>query len=119
MSRWEMEIDMCCDDQVRSLYNVLVDREKSEDFKSGDIITSAIASTPFTESLFDSLRLYVRINEDNRVELIGRISDWQADRGYYGSDTHIHDFKDINECINWLGCSSSASDYCTEAFLKR
>ena len=117
MSRWEMEIDMCCDNQVGSLYDVLMERKNSEGFKSGDVITSAIASAPFTESLYDSLRLYVRINEDNSVELIGKISYWQADRGYYGSDTHIRDFKDINECIEWLGRSSSASDYCTEAFL--
>ena len=106
MSVYDFEMEMCCDMQVDSLIHEL-ELCKKVDETTDRVVTSRFPSAPRNDSLFDSMRLYAKLDDEGKVELSGTVFYWNHIDGDSHNTTIIKTFPDIDACLKWLRCNPS------------
>jgi hypothetical protein len=106
MSVYDFEMEMCSDMQVDSLIHELeLCKEVGE--TTGRVVTSRYPSAPRNDSLFDSMRLYAKLDDDGKVELSGAVFYRNHGDGDSKTTRIIKTFPDIDACLEWLRCDPS------------
>jgi hypothetical protein len=109
MGVYDFEMEMCCDMQVGSLIRELELCKQTGDTK-GRIVHPRYPAAPSRDTLFDSMNLYARLDDDGKVELSGAVFYRNHADGDSQETTKIKDFADIDACLEWLK-GGGASDY--------
>ena len=68
MSVYEFEMEMCCDMQVGCLIRELELCKQAGNTK-GRVVHPRYPAAPSRDTLFDSMNLYARLDDDGKVEL--------------------------------------------------
>lgn len=111
MSRYRMEMGWAINTQIRSLRKIL--QEDIEIEKLPMVIRTTISSAPFDESLFDSLTLFIKIDEDGTSHLRGNITEFHLpnDNVYH---YEIKSFPKLEELKEWILTTKGVDVFCTE-----
>ncbi len=113
MSVYDFEMEMCCDMQVDSLIRELELCKQAGNTK-GRIVHPRYPAAPSRDTLFDSMNLYARFDDDGKVVIEGVVYYWNPVDGDTQKSAVIRTFKDIDGCLSWISCESSASDECVK-----
>ena len=109
MSVRDFEMEMCCSMQVRSLIHELELCKQVDDTKDR-MVHPRYPAAPRDDTLFDSMNLYAKLDENGKVELSGTVFYWNHIDGDTQETTVIENFPDIDACLEWLK-SGVKSDY--------
>ena len=109
MSVRDFEMEMCCDMQVGCLIRELELCKQAGNTK-GRVVHPRYPAAPSRDTLFDSMNLYARLDDDGKVELSGAVFYWNHANGDSQETTIIKNFADIDACLQWLK-GVGASDY--------
>ena len=101
MSVRDFEMEMCCSMQVRSLIHELELCKQVGDTKDR-MVHPRYPAAPRDDTLFDSMNLYAKLDEDGKVELSGTVFYWNHIDGDTQETTVIENFPDIDSCLEWL-----------------
>ena len=106
MGVYDFEMEMCCDMQVGSLIRELELCKQTDDIK-GRIVHPRYPAAPSRDTLFDSMNLYARLDDDGKVELSGAVFYRSHGDGDSKTTRIIKTFPDIDACLEWLRCDPS------------
>ena len=109
MGTYDFEMEMCCSMQVRSLIHELELCKQVGD-TSGRFVHPRYPAAPSRDTLFDSMNLYAKLDDDGKVELSATVFYWNHIDGDTQKTTVIEHFPDIDACLQWLR-SGGKSDY--------
>lgn len=116
MRVYDMEIGWAVHTQIIFLCNLLR-RLPKKPKNLPLIIHTTMPSAPHDDNLFDSLKLFVNIDEDGSSNLRGTITKWSPATG----DTYYHYqiklFNSLSELIEWLDHTGEAHKFCTNVML--
>jgi hypothetical protein len=115
MGRYRMELSWAVDAQIDSLRDVL--KKDIDTSQRPLVIRTTISSAPMDESLFDSLTLYVQIDEDSTSHLRGTITEFHLpeDISYRYEIISFPTFEELKE---WFFSTGGKVDFCTEILCK-
>lgn len=109
MGVYDFEMEMCCSMQVSSLIHELEQCKQRGDVK-GRVVHPLYPAAPSRDTLFDSMNLYARLDDEGKVELSGAVYYWNHIDGDTQQTTIIKTFSDIDTCLEWLK-GEETSDY--------
>lgn len=109
MSTYDYEMEMCCSMQVRSLIHELELCKKVGDV-TGRFVHPRYPAAPSRDTLFDSMNLYAKLDDEGKVELSGTVFFWNHIDGDTQQTTVIEHFPNIDACLQWLK-SGEKSEY--------
>ena len=101
MSVYDFEMEMCCSMQVRSLIHEL-ELCKQVGATTGRMVSPRYPAAPRDDTLFDSMNLYAKLDDEGKVELSGTVFYWNHIDGDTQETTVIENFPDIDACLEWL-----------------
>ena len=111
MGRYRMEMSWAVNTQITSLREIL---QKEIEFEHTPmIIRTNFASAPHDESLFDSLTIFVKVDEDGLSHLRGNITEFHLphDNEYH---YEIKTFPSLSELKEWFLTTNNLEEFCTE-----
>jgi len=110
MSAYRMEIDWAVDDQLEMLAEAL---KKVTEVEPPMIIRTKMSSAPMNDSLFDSLTLFVKIDEDGTAHFRGVITKFHLPE----DDQYNYEFKafpDFLQLKDWYFSTYGKGELCTD-----
>lgn len=111
MSAYDMEIEWAVDKQIGSLRRVL--RENDEPVSRPGIVRSGIASAPCDDSLFDSLTMFIKIDEDGTSHLQAVMTTFHLPE----DESHLYEIKTLptfDELKEWVLTTKNLCKICTD-----
>lgn len=119
MKEWSVrryEMETCCRMQIESLLELLYECRRSNN-GSAISVTPRYLAAPHDDSLFDSLRLYIKTIDGGKLELSGTVYYWNPVDGSREEKAVIRIFDSLDSCIAWLESGTDAIEKCADALI--
>ena len=87
--------------QVRSLIHEL-ELCKQVGATTGRMVSPRYPAAPRDDTLFDSMSLYAKLDDEGKVELSGTVFYWNHIDGDTQETTVIENFPNTDACLEWL-----------------
>ena len=116
MSIYRMEMSWAVNTQIKSLRQIL--QKEIEIQHLPMIIRTTMSSAPHDESLFDTLTMFIKIDEDGTSHLRGTITEFhlpQDDEYHY----ELKAFPSFNELKDWILTNYDLNEFCTDILCGR
>ena len=113
---YELEVEWAINSQIKSLGKVLHDFQKPTE-NCELAIRSSIVSAPHNESLFDSLVIFVQLDNDGKAHLRGTISEYNYPQDDIVYKYEIISFSSFDELLVWFDNYYDVKEKCYEVML--